>query len=245
MIDREFLYTPDPDVQTACWKDAPKHVRKWCLSVWKDEFGLRRSSMGDTDIVAWVPRISILAAKRGRWIGPEKSFNVVAMCFNYVDREHRQKGWSGKLIMTLCHKATEVWGPTPFIFEIQDSVPRGLRDIKPFLRFTYTWIPFLYVQVPPKWKPISLDGFASIPGFHPNETSGYLAFQHEHDGHRVLLDPHNDILFYDDFVSLCTFDAIQTAGAYCRIFSPIGTSQIFLENMYFEDPPQFDHFILP
>jgi hypothetical protein len=49
--------------------------------------------MGDTDLVAWVPRISILAAKRGRWIGPEKSFNAVAMCFNYVDREYRQKGW--------------------------------------------------------------------------------------------------------------------------------------------------------
>ena len=131
----------------------------------------------------------------------------------------------------------------PFIFEIQGKVPRGLQDISPFLTFTYTWIPFLSVQVPPKWKDIPMTDFAFLPGFHPREYTGYKAFIH--DGNRVLLDPHNDIIYYDDLVSLCSFDGLPIPGAYARLFSPLGTTRVFLENMYFDSQPAFDHFMLP
>ena len=243
MIDREFDYQSYPEINTDVWKNVPKHVRDWCFSVWKDEFELRRPSMGDDDVLAWIPRIGILAAKRGHWIGIDKSFMVVAMCFNYVDRGHRQKGWSGRMITTLCRKVTDLYGPTPFMFEIQHAIPRGLLSVKPYLTFTYTWIPFISVQVPPKWTSIHLSEFKRIPGFHPNEMVGYLAFQY--NGNRVLLDPHNDIVFYDDLVSLCTFDGLPLPGAFCRVFSPIGNSKTYLANLYFDSPSSVETFMLP
>lgn len=243
MIARDFIFHPHPEIKTDLWKNVPKNVQGWCFSIWKDEFQLRRPSMGDNDVLAWVPRIGILAAKRGHWIGTDKSFFAVAMCFNYVDRDHRGVGWSGRMITTLCRKVTDLYGPTPFMFEIQHIVPTGLQSVEPYLTFTYTWIPFISVQVPPKWTSIPLVEFKSIPGFHPNEMVGYLAFQY--NGNRILLDPHNDIVFYDDLVSLYTFDGLQLPGAYCRIFSPLGTSKTYLANLYFDRPSSVQTFMLP
>jgi len=243
MIERDFDYIQHPDVKTALWKDVPANVRAWCISIWKDEFQARRSSLGDTDILAWIPRIGILVARRGHWIGRDKSFHAVAICFNYVDRGHRKQGCSGRMITTLCRRATDEYGPTAFIFEIQGTVPTGLTEIQPFLRFEYTWIPFLYIQTPPKWTPIPVSEFDSIPGFHPNEVEGYLAFQY--NGNRVLLDSHNDIVFYDNLLSLSTFDGLPIPGTYCRIFSSIGSSRIYLANLHFNTYPSFEHFMLP
>ena len=243
MLNHDFIYPHFPDVTTEVWKNVPSNVREWSMSIWKDEFHVRRPSMGDSDLLAWVPRIGLLAAKRGCWVGTHKSSMAVAMCFNYVDRGHREQGWSGKMIMSLCRKATDMWGPTPFMFEIQFTIPRGLRDVQPFLSFTYTWIPFLSVEVPPKWTPIPVSDFQKIKGFHTIETEGYLAFQN--NGNRILLDPHNDIVFYDDLLSLASFDGIPLPGAYCRIFNPLGQSKIYLANLYFDSPPQFDLFMLP
>lgn len=243
MLQRDFLYPAFTEVHTERWKDVPENIRAWSLSVWKDEFELRRPSMGDNDILAWVPRIGLLAGKRGGWVGDKKSFTGVAVCFNYVDRGHREQGWSGKMIMSLCRRATDIWGPTPFLFEIQWNIPRGLRSVSPFLSFTYTWIPFLTIQVPPKWTPLSTDDFKSLRGFHPNETIGYVAFQY--DGNRILLDPHNDIVFYDDLLSLSTFDGLPIPGAYCRMFHPLGDCHIYLANLHFDALPPFDHYILP
>jgi hypothetical protein len=243
MLQRDFLYPTFPDVKVELWKDVPANVRAWSLSVWKDEFELRRPSMGDNDLLAWIPRIGLLAGKRGGWIGTHKSFAAVAVCFNYVSRGHRQQGWSGKMIMSLCRRATDMWGPTPFLFEIQLTIPRGLGTVDPFLSFTYTWIPFLAIQVPPKWIPMAVDEFKLLRGFHPNETTGYKSFQY--NGNRVLLDPHNDIVFYDDLLALSTFDGLPIPGAYCRIFHPLGDCHVYLANLYFDTPPQFDHFMLP
>lgn len=247
MLNRDFLYPDFPDVRTAHWKDVPPNIREWCISIWKDEFNLRRASMGDADILSWVPRIGILAGKRGYWVGTKKSFMAVAVCFNYVDRGYREMGWSGKMIMSLCRKATDTWGPTPFLFEIQHRIPRGLTDIEPFLTFTYTWIPFLTISVPPKWVPIPLDTFKSIRGFHPTDTTGYKAFQYSGSSsvNRILLDSHNDIVFYDDLLSLSTFDGLPIPGAYSRTFNPLGNCRVYLANLYFEDLPPFDHFMLP
>lgn len=243
MLNRDFLYPAFPDVNVERWKDVPANVRAWCISIWKDEFELRRPSMGDNDLLAWVPRIGLLAGKRGGWVGTQKSFTAVAVCFNYVSRAYRRQGWSGKMIMSLCRRATDMWGSTPFLFEIQWTVPRGLKTIVPFLSFTYTWIPFLTIQVPPKWISIPIDTFNFLPGFHPNETTGYKAFQY--NDNRILLDPHNDIVFYDDLLALSTFDGLSIPGAYCRTFHPLGNCHIYLANLYFDTPPQFDHFMLP
>lgn len=243
ILNRDFLYPAFSDVHTEVWKDVPANIRAWSLSVWKDEFELRRPSMGDNDILAWVPRIGLLAGKRGCWVGDKKSFMAAAICFNYVDRGYRQQGWSGKMIMSLCRRATDIWGPTPFLFEIQGRIPRGLRPITPFLSFTYTWVPFLSVEVPPKWTAIPLSDFLMFPGFHSVETVGYLAFQY--NGNRVLMDPHNDIVFYDDLLALSTFDGLPIPGAYCRMFYPLGDCHIYLANLYFDPPPHFTHFMLP
>jgi len=243
MINRDFQYETFPDVKTDFWKNVPTNVQEWCISIWQDEFTLRRQSVGQDDILAWVPKIGILVAKLGGWVGKTKSFRVIAMCFNYVERSSRGKGWSGKMITSLAARTRQEWGVMPFIFEIQGKVPRGLQEITPFLTFTYTWIPFLSVQVPPKWTSIPTTEFGFLPGFHPREYTGYKAFIH--DGNRVLLDPHNDIIYYDDLVSLCSFDGLPIPGSYARVFSPLGTTQVFLENMYFDPQPPFDHFILP
>jgi hypothetical protein len=242
MIDRDFVYHPYSDVNTAMWKDVPKSVRDWAMSIWKDEFHLRRQPMGETDILAWIPRIGLLAGKRGHWICTSKSFPVVSIYLNYVDRGHRNMGFSGKMITSICRKITDLWGAIPFMFEIQGTIPRGLQSVPPFLTFEYTWIPFLSIQIPPKWTPIPTSEFDSLRGFHPLESDGYKAFKY--NDNRILLDSHNDIVFYDNLLSLSTFDGLHIPGAYCRTFMPLGSTNIFLANLHFDPMPAFEHFIL-
>lgn len=242
LIDRDFQYPECSEVMTSEWKNVPQNVREWSVSIWKDEFQLRRISMGPSDILAWIPQRGLVAMKRGKWIGQTESFRSAFVCFNYVDASWRGRGYSGKLICSLGAFATRLWGPTPFFFETHLGVPRGLCDVQPFVRFTYTWIPFLYIHTPPLWKPIPLHNFDALPGFHPDETEGYLAFGR--DDKKILLDPHNDIVHYDDFYSLLTFDGLPISGAYVRVFSPLGSSYIFLENMYFDPAPSFTAFLL-
>lgn len=245
MIDRSFSYPEYPNVKTDFWNNVPKSVQAWCMSVWTREFSLRRLPMGPTDILAWVPDIGILAAKRGCWIGTTRSFRSVYMCFNYVDDGHRGLGISGMMITTLSNRCTQEWGSIPFMFEIHSTVPRGLKDITPFLRFTYVWIPFLAAaSIAPQWISIPTTEFVDLPGFHPNEMEGYLAFRCSSSGTKILLDPHNDIVHYDDISTALMFDALPIKGAYCRVFSPIGTTSVFLENMYYEPHTGFKEFLL-
>ena len=81
MIDREFTYPSDEAVRVSRWKDVPHQTRDWAFSIWKDTFHMQRNFMGDDDLLIWIPRMSTLVAKHGRWIGDEKSFHTVFTTF--------------------------------------------------------------------------------------------------------------------------------------------------------------------
>ena len=134
MINRDHSYRLQPDVSVAEWKDVPAQLQAWCMSIWEDEFKLRRCPASPGDILAWIPRKGMILAKYGRWIGTSQSVRTIYVCYNVVMRDYRGEGISGKLIMTMCHACTEKWGPVPFMFELQ-AVPASLWSVPPFLRF--------------------------------------------------------------------------------------------------------------
>ena len=241
MINRDHSYRLQPDVSVAEWKDVPEQLRAWCMSIWEDEFKLRRCPASPGDILAWIPRKGMILAKYGRWIGPSQSVRCIYVCYNVVMRDYRGEGISGKLILTMCHACTEKWGPIPFMFELE-HVPASLSRVPPFLSFSYVWVPFLNIQIPPKWKPSSHDSLATYQGFHTADWTGYQCF--EYSGMKIVLDPHNDIIYYDDYASLLTFDALPIPGAYCRVFSPFGTISVLVENLHFAPNPAFKHFLI-
>jgi len=243
MIDREFVYSTFEAVRVSRWKDVPDQIKTWASSLWSDTFHVERAFMGDDDLLIWIPRVSTLVAKHGKWIGDEKSFHTIFVSCNYVDSDFRGQGLSGKMILTMAHEATRIWGPTPFLFEVND-VPRGLVAVQPFLRFTYVWIPFVDVCVPPRWTPCNLDTIVgkAYPGFYADNMNGYRAFSY--DGQTILLDPLNDIVFYTDALSLTTFDGLPLPGTWCRFFCPWGNTRVYLHNMYFTSPPSMKHYVL-
>jgi hypothetical protein len=128
------------------------------------------------------------------------------------------------------------------MFELT-ATPTSLKTAMPFMRFTYIWIPFLSVQVPPKWKSTSDYSFLNeCPGFHSIKWKGYRAFKNGHE--HIVFDPANDIVYYDNYLSLFSFDGMKLSGAYCRVFSPFGDRRIFVQNLFFDDPDYFVHCLL-
>lgn len=244
-IEREHTYELYEDVQVKTWKSVPTGVKRWAQSLWQDGFKVRRNPANAEDILAWIPRKGVLLAKYGQWIGADRSTYMVYMCYNYVARDFRGEGVSEELVLSLCHECTRRWGPVRFVFELQ-SVPRSLADATPIVRFSYVWVPFLSIQSPPRWTPVSvadtMKGLERYHGFHTAQWAGYRAF--EYKGMKIVLDPHNDVVYYDDYTSLLTFDGIPISGAYCRVFSPLGGVRIYVENMYFEPETRFEHYLL-
>ena len=243
MIDRDFTYPSDEAVRVSPWKNVPEQTRTWAVSIWKDTFHTQRNFMGDDDLLIWIPRVSTLVAKHGRWIGDEKSFHSVFVTCNYVNSDFRGQGLSGKMILAMAHEATRIWGPIPFLFEIH-NVPRGLLSVQPFLRFTYIWVPFVDVHIPPRWTPYDVTNVLTktYPGFYADNMEGYRAFSYNNQ--TILLDPLNDIVYYTDALTLPTFDGLPLPGAWCRFFCPWGDSRVYLHNMYFTPPPSMKHYVL-
>jgi hypothetical protein len=241
MIHREFQYPVSADIRVSRWKDTPTETKAWAFSIWAETFGTQRTCMGDDDLLLWMPGISTLTAKHGTWIGDTRSFYAVYVGGNYVDPAHRGKGISGRMILTMANEATRIWGPIPFLFELQ-TVPPGLRDVQPILRFSYVWIPFANPADPPRWKEGGVDIERGYPGFHVDSTEGYRCFSR--GDQRILLDSLNDIIYYTDVLSLPTFDGMPLSGAWCRVFHPWGSVRVFLHNMYHDLEPSLKHHIL-
>jgi hypothetical protein len=241
-IERNKQYFSYKDVEISRWKDVPTNIQTWCLCIWKDHFQCMRNPAGENDFLFWIPQKGMLLAKYGHFIGSSKSRKMIYVCYNFICEQFRGERLSEHLILTMANVCTENYGPITFMFELQ-NIPASLRSAVPIMKFTYVWIPFLYAEVPPKWKPTKdLSFLKNQPGFHSIHYKGYKAF--EYNGEHILFDPANDIVYYENYLNLFSFDGLKLAGAYCRVFNPFGNHTIFVENMYFHRPDYFVHNLL-
>jgi hypothetical protein len=240
-LSRDHVYDRYDDVEVMKWKHVPENIKEWSLSLWRDHFKIKRNPVSKNDLLIWIPRKGTLVAKYGRWIGDSRSKQMVYVCYNYVDKEFRGEGIAKKMILSMAYEITKRWGPISFMFELKD-VPASLRTAVPLLQFTYMWVPFVSIRVPPKWSAVSID-LTGQKGFHCLDWTGYKAF--EYDGCRIVFDPHDDIVYYDDYSSLHSFDALPIPGAYCRFFSPAGNIHVYVENMFFTPSAyNFEHYLI-
>lgn len=241
-MEREREYPEYPNVEWRRWKDVPESTQKWCLSIWEDIFYIRRNPVEKNDLLFWIPQKGILVAKYGHFVGQQKSRRMIYVCYNFVCEQFRGEGLSKHLILTMANKCKELYGPITFMFELHNT-PRSLQDAIPFMKFSYVWIPFLYANITPKWKPTSDFSFLKgYHGFHSIHWKGYKAFKYNNE--HILLDPTDDIVYYDNYLSLYSFDGMKLPGAYCRVFSPFGDRTIFIQNLFFDDPDYFNHYLL-
>lgn len=241
-IQRGFKYTKYEDVEISEWKSVPANVKQWCLSLWKEHFGTQRDPNSDSDLVGWIPSKGVIVAKYGRWIGNTRSRNAVYVDHLYVSPLNRGERLAEHLIHSICYESCARWGDSlAFLFEV-DSIPQSLTDrgAQPLCRYHYTWILFTSIEKPPKWKPCSLDILKTKKGFH----AGFGGWKAYTDGENyIVFDSSNDIVWYSSATVLHTFDGFTIVGAYCRIFSPLGSSAVFAENMYF-DPSAMVHYVI-
>lgn len=223
----DFPYPNYPDVYAKRWRDVDAVTRRWAMSVWCVHFGIRRCLAGPDDLFLWIPHISTLLSKCGTFHG----IPMASVHCNYVDPAHRGKGIAQKMILTMAHTLS----PRKFIFELQ-NVPASLGDAVPFLRFSYMWIPNFssFFQIPTVEIPVDA---RNIPGFHPDSWEGYRMFVCKHDGRRILVDPHDDIVWFDGggVMDLMWID-IPCSSRYVRWFSPHGNIRVYAQNMYFSAP---------
>jgi len=239
-IDRTFLYKKSEDVVVMPWKEVDEPTKKWCVSLWKEQFN--GGKLGDDDLVGWIPSQGTIVAKYGKWIGKTRSRNVGYINYLYVTPLFRKGGVANRLIETILYHGCLRWGSsTGFLFEVQ-SVPRSLSLQNPdyMCRFSYVWVPFTLKSAEKKWKPADFRPYLSNEmGFIGNYT-GWKGYKYEED--ILVFDSHGDIVWYSNVLTLCTFDGFETSGAYCRIFSPLGNVTVFAENMYFT--ATFGHHVL-
>lgn len=243
-IEREKEYPLFYDVHFCRWIQVPRTIQKWCFSIWKDEFLIQRNPVADNDLLFWIPQKGVLLAKYGCFIGDGLSREMIYVCYNFVNTSFRGEGVSRRLILTMANVCKTIFGPITFMFELR-NVPISLSDAIPYAKFHYVWIPFLQVSSPPKWKRIKSISFLKnhdILGFHSTSWKGYRVF--EHCNHRIVFDPSNDIVYYDDYLSLTTFDGMNIPGSYCRVFNPFGDRVIFIQNMHFSSRDYFKHILL-
>jgi len=234
LIDPSVKYPYDSEVCSARWRDVDPRVQRWALKLWILNFGIRRCPLGPDDIFVWIPYISTLAAKLGRWSGSE-SPSAVVMC-NFVDPAHRKRGAAGKMILAIAKLLSNMGIPTP-LFELQ-NVPASMSDATPFLRFSYLWIPPSILGS--QWVETQAAAADGIPGFHPTTWDGYRMFQNQ-EARRILVDPHDDIVWYDSFSDVLTFTECKCK--YVRWFSPFGNICVYALNMRFT-PPQHNEMVL-
>lgn len=225
-------YTRYPDVRVCKWKYVPSSVRRWALGLWKEEFHCVRCPLAPNDMFAWIPRVGTLAARRGHWIGKQKSRDIHYIVGNYVVPSHRSKGVAQHLIESLCNEVCAVYGHRQVFFFELEKVPSSLATATPFQRVRYRWFPSLQ---PMQWTRMPSaqvkEKLASELGFHPRTYAGYVGYTFNEEW--VILDAHNDVIVCSTYEALHTFPA-EEGGLYARIPSDVGNICIFAENMYFE-----------
>lgn len=238
-IKPDYNYTRYPDVIIKEWKDVPVEVKRWTWILWKDEFGAFRTPLGPNDLLAWIPKKATLVARRGYWVDKNKSKPMIMIHCNYTHREYRGKGIAERMIHSLGHVGRQMWSIDSFIFEVK-QVPKSLvlRNAIPLRRFNYSWIPTMTTDV--NWVRMKhrelIQYVFRQQGFHYKGMEGCVGFKNSVSGNSIILDSHNDVVFYDSTGDLTTLGDI---GHYCRVFSKFGSHHLYAENMYFDESNEF------
>lgn len=244
-ISPKYVYTRHPDVQVAPWKNVPTDVRTWAQMIWKDEFDCHRVPIAPSDLLAWIPGQATLTARRGYWMDTHRSKPMALMNSNYVHSMLRGHRLAEKMITSLAHEVVRRWNIDAFLFEIRE-VPASLRRRKavPIASFQYVWVPSL--EEDPNWGVMTPKALRSVlqtqRGFHSSTYPGMIGYRHAGHGRVVLLDAHNDAIYFDSASDLTT---LPGTGRYCRAFSPLGPVKLYAENMYFERRTGTEGLIIP
>lgn len=234
-----YKYTVYDEVNVKPWKEVPDEVKRWCMTIWNDEFNCIRCPAGGDDLLFWIPKQGMLLGKKGIWVDELKSKRVVYVSCNYVHPEMRKQRVSERLIHMVGHKANELWNIDSFIFEAA-KFPRTLlkRNAIPIAKFQYTWVPTMMIDK--EWKEITNNEIKNYiygkEGFYPDECVGCIGFQHSKSKNIIVLDYNDDVVAYDSYLDLTTLNG---KGHYCRVFSELGMFYFFAENMYFERTNSF------
>jgi hypothetical protein len=226
--DAKYAKTPkDAGVCCSRWRDVDPGVQRWALNLWILNFGIQRCPLGPDDFFVWIPFVSTLAAKLGRWTSESAAAAAVIMC-NFVDPAYRGRGAVEKMILTVARALYNAGNPIPF-FELQ-NVPASMADATPFMRFSYVWIPTLLPGSAAEWVETADIDCSNIPGFHPSTWDGYRMFRHA--SRRILVDPHDDIVWYDSIADVVTA-RVPVSSKYVRWFSPYGNIRVYALNVRF------------
>ena len=240
-IEPSIQYERFSNVEVTSWKDAPPDIRTWCRNVWRDQFKTERDPVSDEDLVGWIPSKGMITAKFGKWVGTTRSRPSVYVNYLYVNPKYRSQGLAKHLILSISHEANKKVGSSSvFLFET-DVIPASLtsRGAQALCRYHYMWLPF--VSSSKNWKQDTDFSFLDQEkGFH-GSREGFKLYSNSTD--KVLFDCNDDIVWYTSFLSLFTFDGFDAKGAFCRVFSPFGTSAVYAENMYF-NPTYTSHYLL-
>ena len=238
-IEPSYPFPVFSEVLVKPWKDVPEQVKEWAFMIWKEEFGSVRIPLDSTDLFAWIPAQATLIARKGYWNDYHKTKPMCIINWNYVHPEFRGYRLAEKTISTLCAAVIKEWEIDAFLFEVE-TIPVHLkrRKAKMLSRFDYLWVP--NIGTDPDWvimKQSELHReFSSQIGFHTKSYTGCLGYRHSKTGTRVLLDSHDDVMFYDSFGDIGT---IPGQGRFCRVFHPYGSNYLFVQNMYFTETYPF------
>lgn len=235
LIQPDFPYPRASDVHILPWKDVPGDIQQWAQTIWEDIFQCIRVPVSPDDLFAWIPGTGHLTARKARWVDTERSFCAVFVDHIYVTPSNRHRQTASKLILSLCHESVRVWGIQCFAFELE-HVPSSLRrrSAVPFLRYDYMWIPFFPLEEP--WRLLDKAErnryLSKLHGFH-SRFAGWCVHEHPQSKNKVVLDSHNDIVWYDSLQDVLQCHIPHLHGAYMRVFNPMGKCFVFVENLYF------------
>jgi len=225
----KYAHMPkDTGVCCSRWRDVDANVQLWALKLWILHFGIQRCPLGPDDFFVWIPFVSTLAAKLGRW----NTLPAATIVCNFVDPAYRGRGAVRRMILTVAAALYSAGNPIPF-FELQ-NVPQSMSKATSFRRFSYIWVPTLPVSTA-EWVETPIDCCNDIPGFHPTTWAGFRMFRHE--SRRILVDPHDDIVWYDSIADVLTAK-IPVSSKYVRWFSPYGNIRVYALNVHFTPDEQ-------
>ena len=226
--DAKYAHTPkDPGVCCSRWRDVDPNVQQWALKLWIIHFGIRRCPLGPDDFFVWIPFVSTLAAKLGRWSATEHSTPAATIVCNFVDPSYRQRGAVKRMILTIARALYDSGNPVPF-FELQ-NVPASMSDATPILQFSYVWIPPMGSST--EWVETAID-CAGVPGFHPTSWDGFRMFRNRRNRRRILVDPHDDIVWQDSIWDVLSAN-LPVSSKYVRWFSAHGNIRVYALNVHF------------
>lgn len=240
-IQPGYAYPRSEDVHVARWKDVDSAIKAWALEIWSHAFSTVRTPLHDQDYLIWIDGSATLVAKPGVLSAFERSTRMVYVTLNYVIPDKRGMGLAGKMILSMAHDLSKELSKdvddVKFMFELHD-VPRSMSTAVPFTRFSYVWVPFFATET---WAEVSAP--VGIPGFRPDHWAGFQFYTAggPTGGNRIVIDPHDTVVWYDSFDSLVSFD--KRAGAYVRMIWPLGNVCVYVENTSFTDTT-YEHLLL-